>query len=446
MKVKNKIVSIMFYILSVVFLLYYGYVELSSNMFMSTFGRLFLLCGSCLFIYLGAFFLSKYRKDNKAMKVNLWIFFALYCGLLITLTLFDPMWGRNGLSIFNWSQADFSKYLNYYVESSVNLIPFKTIIGYTKDIFTSLLDTSNIFANLLGNLVCMMPFALFIPMLFKKINNTKKFLITILCITLGIELIQFITFSGSCDIDDIILNTLGAFKMYKILNKKDIKYLIKNIFLLEKNKIEKKKLLKVLIPIIVVVVLCFGFYKIGSRFYDNNLDDWMSKHNYKLEIIDETESCDTALELFYENELYEYYFDCIKSDYVYARINDGEKYLVKELLTNNPTDYVISIDRFERAGLKFTKKEKYKKINIYYEGNVYLSKEKIEDEGILEIGWGSSIQGEFLSQEVFLMPKKEGTTLLSLDIYNGSTSELVETLKYEITINSSLEVSYKEIK
>ena len=446
MKVKNKIVSIMFYILSVVFLLYYGYVELSSNMFMSTFGRLFLLCGSCLFIYLGAFFLSKYRKDNKAMKVNLWIFFALYCGLLITLTLFDPMWGRNGLSIFNWSQADFSKYLNYYVESSVNLIPFKTIIGYTKDIFTSLLDTSNIFANLLGNLVCMMPFALFIPMLFKKINNTKKFLITILCITLGIELIQFITFSGSCDIDDIILNTLGAFIMYKILNIKDIKYLIKNIFLLEKNKIEKKKLLKVLIPIIVVVVLCFGFYKIGSRFYDNNLDDWMSKHNYKLEIIDETESCDTALELFYENELYEYYFDCIKSDYVYARINDGEKYLVKKLLTNNPTDYVISIDRFERAGLKFTKKEKYKKINIYYEGNVYLSKEKIEDEGILEIGWGSSIQGEFLSQEVFLMPKKEGTTLLSLDIYNGSTSELVETLKYEITINSSLEVSYKEIK
>ena len=446
MKVKNKIVSIMFYILSVVFLLYYGYVELSSNMFMSTFGRLFLLCGSCLFIYLGAFFLSKYRKDNKAMKVNLWIFFALYCGLLITLTLFDPMWGRNGLSIFNWSQADFSKYLNYYVESSVNLIPFKTIIGYTKDIFTSLLDTSNIFANLLGNLVCMMPFALFIPMLFKKINNTKKFLITILCITLGIELIQFITFSGSCDIDDIILNTLGAFIMYKILNIKDIKYLIKNIFLLEKNKIEKKKLLKVLIPNIVVEVLCFVFYKIGSRFYDNNLDDWMSKHNYKLEIIDETESCDTALELFYENELYEYYFDCIKSDYVYARINDGEKYLVKELLTNNPTDYVISIDRFERAGLKFTKKEKYKKINIYYEGNVYLSKEKIEDEGILEIGWGSSIQGEFLSQEVFLMPKKEGTTLLSLDIYNGSTSELVETLKYEITINSSLEVSYKEIK
>ena len=445
MNKKNKIISIIFYILSMVFLLYYGYVELSSNMFMSGFGRLFLLCGSCLFLYLGALFLSKYRKDNKAMKINLWIFFILFCDLLITLTLFDPMWGRNGLSIFNWSQADFSKYFNYYVESSVNLIPFKTIIGYTKDIFTSLLDTSTIFVNLLGNLVCMMPFALFIPMLFKKINSTKKFLITILCITLGIELIQFITFSGSCDIDDIFLNTLGAFIMYKILNIKDVKNLVRNIFLLEKNKIDKKKVIKVLIPFIVITVLCFVLYKIGTKFYDNNLDDWMSKHNYKLEIIDETESCDTTLELFYESELYEYYFECIKSDNVYAKINDGEKYLVKELLKNNPTDYVISIDRFEREGLDFIKKEKYEKINIYREGNVYLSREKIEDDSILGIGWGDSIQGEFLSQEVFLIPKKQGTTLLSLDIYSGSTSELVETLKYEITINSSLEVSYKEI-
>ena len=90
------------------------------------------------------------------------------------------------------------------------------------------------------------------------------------------------------------------------------------------------------------------------------------------------------------------------------------------------------------------KKEKYEKINIYREGNVYLSREKIEDDSILGIGWGDSIQGEFLSQEVFLIPKKEGTTLLSLDIYNGSTSELVETLKYEISINNNMEVSYKE--
>lgn len=92
-------ISIIFYIISIVFLLYYGYVELNSRMFLSEFGRLFLLCSSCLFLYLGVVFLSKYRKDNRIMKINLWIFFLLYCGLLITLTMFDPMWGRNGISI-----------------------------------------------------------------------------------------------------------------------------------------------------------------------------------------------------------------------------------------------------------------------------------------------------------------------------------------------------------
>ena len=90
-----------------------------------------------------------------------------------------------------------------------------------------------------------MPLALFIPLLFNKINNSKKFLISILFITLGIELIQFITFTGSCDIDDIILNTLGAFIMYKILNINEIKKLVNNIFLLENNKINKKKVILV---------------------------------------------------------------------------------------------------------------------------------------------------------------------------------------------------------
>jgi len=334
----------------------------------------------------------------------------------------------------------------------VNLIPFKTIIGYAKDLFVSLLDTSTIFLNLFGNLVCLMPMALFIPMLFKKVDNTKKFLISILAITLTIELLQLITFSGSCDIDDIILNTLGAFIAYMILSVKDIKNLVRNILLLEKNEINKKKLIWIIVPIIVVIGLCLGLYKIGERNYDKNLEDWTSKRNYKLEIIDESEATDSALEKFYETELYEYYFPSIKSDYVYAKINDGEKYLVKDLLNNNPTDYIVSIDRFKRAGLKFIEKEKYDKIELYIEGNVYIGREKIKDENVLEVGWGNSyqqtsVQGtSSLFQEIFLIPKKEGKTTLEIDVYNSKTSELLKTIKYEININKDLKVSYKEVK
>ena len=55
---KKKVFSIIFYVSSIVFLIYYLFIELSSNRFMSRFGRLFLLCGSCLFLYLGGLLLS----------------------------------------------------------------------------------------------------------------------------------------------------------------------------------------------------------------------------------------------------------------------------------------------------------------------------------------------------------------------------------------------------
>ena len=441
MKVK-KAISIIFYVLAVIFLLIYAWAELMPHLMLSETGRLFLLGGSCLFLYVGGIIKSKIENNNKSMKFNLWIFFILYLVLLITLTLFDPMWGRNGFNSFNWTQER----LDIYLENSVNLVPFKTIIEYIQKIFTSLLDTSTIFLNLFGNIACLMPLALFIPILFKKVDNTKKFLISILCVTLGIELIQFITFTGSCDIDDVILNTLGAFIMYKILNIKDVNNLVRNILLLEKNKVNKKKIIIVLVPIVIVCILILGLYKIGQKNYNENLDDWTSKRNYKIEIIDESTSSDLTLEKFYETELYEYYFEGQKSDNVYAVINGNEKYLVKDLLNNNPTEYVIFFNSLERAGLEFIKKEKYNKIEMNIQGNVYIGREKIEDESVLEIGWGTSAQGiTEISQEVFLIPKKEGKTTLTFEVFDSKTSELVKTIRYEINITNDLKVSYKEV-
>ena len=127
----KKVISIVSYVISIIFIIVYILAELSSSLFMSEFGRLFLLCGSCLFLYFGGFFLSKYLKNNIPMKVNLWLFFLLYCVLLITLTLFDPSWGRNGFGFINWTKENFS----YYLENSVNLIPFKTIIGYLEMLY-----------------------------------------------------------------------------------------------------------------------------------------------------------------------------------------------------------------------------------------------------------------------------------------------------------------------
>lgn len=97
----KKIFSVICYVVASFFLLIYLIEELIPNVNLSEFGRLFLLCGSCLFLYFGGLLLSKYKKSNKPMKVNLWIFFLLYLVLLITLTLFDAMWGRNGLTFIH---------------------------------------------------------------------------------------------------------------------------------------------------------------------------------------------------------------------------------------------------------------------------------------------------------------------------------------------------------
>ena len=440
MKVK-KAISIIFYLFAATFLLIYAWSEIMPNLMLSEMGRLFLLGGSCLFLYVGGLIKSKNENNNKAMKINLWIFFILYLVLLITLTLFDPMWGRNGIGLSNWTKESF----NIYVENSLNVIPFKTIGGYISDMFTSLKSTSTIFYNLLGNVICLVPFAFFIPLLFKKIDNVKKFLLSILCITIGIELIQFITFSGSCDIDDVILNTLGAFIMYLILQIKSVKNLIRNIFLLEKNEINKKQIIILAVIVAVILGACGILIKVRERYYNKAVAEHTAKYNYNIQIIDESESTDTALEKFYEDELYEYYFSSIKSDYVYALINGTEKHLVKDLLNNNPTEYVIRIDRLERAGLDFIRKDKYEKIFLTIEGNV-LPSEEIENNEIFdiknsEVNYGIS-ETEY---ELFIIPKKSGSSKLSLKFYNNAKDkDIIETREYIVTIDENLKVKYEE--
>jgi len=270
---KENLISIILYFISLVLLSLYVVAELMPHLSLTSEARLVILLLLCLFLYLGGYFLSKNLNDNKPMKINLCIFFILYLILLITLTLFDPMWGRNGFYL-NYSKG----LIEYYFKTSVNLIPFKTIINYIRNISFSYISTANLFYNLLGNIVCLMPFGLFLPLLFEKIDNTKKYLITVLFVTLGIELSQLLTLSGSFDIDDIILNFLGAYLSYRIINIKDINNLVKNIFLLEKNKINKKKIIQTFIIFILSFTFIFGLIKIREDNYNQKELRWFYEY------------------------------------------------------------------------------------------------------------------------------------------------------------------------
>lgn len=453
----KKVFSILFYIASVLFVGIYFMAEITPHFSLSEFGRLFLLCGSCLFLYFGGLLLSKYLKNNKPMKINLWIFFILYLVLLITLTLFDPMWGRSGFHLVRWNSEEFS----YYINNSVNLIPFKTIINYISA-FNSLYSTRNVLLNLLGNLVALMPMAFFSPLLFKKQSKFKNFVITNVLIVLCIEITQLLTASGSCDIDDVILNTLGAVIMYFILHINFIKKIIDNIFLLEKNEISKKDIIKIGVIIFIGIILVFGLVKYRNKLYNQNFEEHMNKYNPTIEIVDNSKTCAEALDEFYEDKLFKYYFTCIKSDDVYARINNNEMYLVKDLLNDNPTDYDIRLnkilDRLDFYKVEYVKENKYEfisfKIDVpQHNENVIAHPTQVanvEDEEIIEVEFDYSSSDMNLDNEytinLHLIPKQTGKTNITIEFIDEETDKVINTYNYSVKVDENLNVSFKEIE
>ena len=211
------------YIFAAALLAVYFGTEFVPSFFLSTAGRLVLLCVSCGFLWIGGFLLTKRSGNNRPMKINLRIFLALYLLLFATLTLFDPLWGRNGGFVI-WNRELFEM----YVQNSLNLVPFKTVLQYFYR------GTINQFVvNIVGNLVCLMPLGILLPLNFEKQRKTGIFLMTCVLIVSAVEILQFATLSGSCDIDDFILNVGGAFLIYLFTKNKKAFGFLKQIFLLE---------------------------------------------------------------------------------------------------------------------------------------------------------------------------------------------------------------------
>ncbi|MDE7121313.1 MAG: VanZ family protein, partial [Oscillospiraceae bacterium] len=64
--------------------------------------------------------------------------------------------------------------------------------------------------NLAGNLALFFPMGIFLPYFFKKQRHPFWFCLTLTVMICGAEMIQALTLLGKCDIDDYILNMLGA--------------------------------------------------------------------------------------------------------------------------------------------------------------------------------------------------------------------------------------------
>ncbi len=171
--------------------------------------------------------IKKSNNINEKKKISrFWLkmLFAIYCLLLITILFLNNEYRMTGFQAIN-SNTFSAEHLK-----TINIIPFASIIKYISGWISHSVRTNIVFINLCGNLILFAPLGFFVPILFEdKIKNTKQFILMIIVVTISVEALQFISYTGSTDIDDIILNTIGAVIMFNIMKTKLARKILKKV-------------------------------------------------------------------------------------------------------------------------------------------------------------------------------------------------------------------------
>ena len=90
----------------------------------------------------------------------------------------------------------------------VNLVPLREIRRFLENRDT--LGNRAVFLNIFGNVLLFIPFGAILPVLHRKFRRFPATLCLGVFLSLAFETIQYVTRRGSCDIDDVLLNTLGC--------------------------------------------------------------------------------------------------------------------------------------------------------------------------------------------------------------------------------------------
>lgn len=89
-----------------------------------------------------------------------------------------------------------------------NIEPFKEILRFIK--YYDQVGLKAVFVNVVGNVAVFVPFGYFVGIFEKEPKVMWKGIALALAFSVSIELIQLVAKVGICDVDDVILNTLGG--------------------------------------------------------------------------------------------------------------------------------------------------------------------------------------------------------------------------------------------
>lgn len=175
----------------------------------------------------------------KVFMKGAWILFGLYSFIALYKLIFERIIVRiadyyrlgEPFNRFFFSTQNTKGYFEH-LQLNSNIIPFKNTFDYLRG--SIIANTDVIINNTLGNILVFLPLGLFLPLLFKKYSKFTKTVAAAALMSFAIEVIQITMRLGQFDIDDVILNTLGAgvgFLFYK---------LIKGIITLPKGRIFRR--------------------------------------------------------------------------------------------------------------------------------------------------------------------------------------------------------------
>jgi len=135
------------------------------------------------------------KSVRKAIHILSWIAFIIYLVVMVYFLFFSERLGRTPSDTYHYNLKPFTEIKRY--------------MGHIEEI-----GSFNVMLNLLGNVLCFMPLGFVLPIL----SNRKWGLIRITAVSflasVVVELTQLVTKLGSCDVDDIMMNTLGGFLGY----------------------------------------------------------------------------------------------------------------------------------------------------------------------------------------------------------------------------------------
>lgn len=140
-------------------------------------------------------FINRHKKEFKVLCM---ILFGLYIVLLVYFLFFAELLGR----------TDMNREYHY------NLVLFKEIKRFI--IYRRQLGMTAVLMNLVGNMVIFMPFGFLLPAMRRRMRRFWKVTLLSFEMSLAVELLQLVTKVGSCDVDDMLLNTIGGMLGYAV--------------------------------------------------------------------------------------------------------------------------------------------------------------------------------------------------------------------------------------